>query len=180
MENELTIIQNIIYEIRGHRVMLDSDLADLYNVEVKALNQAVKRNINRFPNDFMFQLANEEWDILRSQIVTAKKDFRKIRFMPYVFTEHGILMLSNVLNSKQATDVSISIIRVFNQLRQFALTQGKSNDELIELRKMLMLHIENTDNRLDKQDRKINKIIEVLNNIIDAPRKTKQIGFKTE
>ena len=95
-------IQNMIYEIRGQKVMLDRDLARLYGVEVKRLNEAVKRNIERFPPDFMFQLAQNEWDILRSQIATAKKDASKVRFLPRAFTEHGVLMLSNVLNSSHS------------------------------------------------------------------------------
>ena len=89
-------IQNMIYDIRGQKVILDRDLADLYEVELKALNQAAKRNIERFPSDFMFQLTQDEWDYLRSQIVTANKNISKVRFRPNVFTEHGVLMLSMV------------------------------------------------------------------------------------
>ena len=106
MGNELAEIQNMIYEIRGQKVMLDRDLAKLYEVELKALNQAVKRNIYRFPSDFMFQLTQNEWDILRSQIVTANKGIAKVRYLPLVFTEHGVLMLSNVLNSERAINMS--------------------------------------------------------------------------
>ena len=104
----------MIYEIRGHRVMFDSDLAGLYEVELRSLNQAVKRNIERFPSDFMFQLTDEEWKNQRSQFVIFNKDTRK--YKPYVFTEHGILMLSSVLNSKMAVKVNLQIMRVFVQL----------------------------------------------------------------
>ena len=96
MKNELHKIKSLIHEIRGHRVMLDSDLAELYEVEVKRLNESVKRNIKRFPLEFMFQLTDVEWHNLRSQIATFNKDTRK--YKPYVFTEHGVLMLSSVLN----------------------------------------------------------------------------------
>ena len=102
MATDLIPIQNLIYEIRGQNVMLDRDLAMLYGVEVRVLNQAVKRNMERFPTDFMFQLTQDEWDILRSQIVTANKNISKVRFIPNAFTEHGVLMLSNVLNSSKA------------------------------------------------------------------------------
>ena len=95
--NELVQIKNLIYEIRGYKVMLDSDLADLYEIEIKALNQAVKRNPTRFPANFMFQLTKEEWQNLRSQFVTFKNDIRK--YTPYVFTEQGVAMLSSVLHT---------------------------------------------------------------------------------
>jgi hypothetical protein len=95
-------IQNFIYEIRGHKVMLDSDLTKLYGVAVKVLNQAIKRNINRFPIDFMFQLSDNEWDSLRSQFVTSNAKGGR-RYLPYVFTEQGVSMLSSVLNSDAET-----------------------------------------------------------------------------
>jgi hypothetical protein len=101
-ENTVIPIQKMIHEIRGKRVMLDRDLAGLYKVELKALNQAVKRNLERFPADFMFKLTQAEWAFLRSQFVTANKNISKVRYLPYVFTEHGVLMLSNVLNSPSA------------------------------------------------------------------------------
>ena len=116
MAIKLTLIQNMIYEIRGQKVMIDRDLAQLYGVELKAMNQAVKRNKERFPADFMFQLSRDEWDILRSQFVTANENVSKVRFLPYVFTEHGVLMLSNILNSTKAINMSIQIIRAFEKL----------------------------------------------------------------
>ena len=110
MASKLTIIREMIYEIRGQKVMLDRDLAELYGVELKRLNEAVKRNIKRFPSDFMLQLNKEEWENLRSQNATANKNLSKVRFLPYVFTEHGVLMLSNVLNTTKAINMSIQII----------------------------------------------------------------------
>jgi len=92
--SELVKIQDMIYEIRGQKIMLDRDLAELYGVELKALNQAVKRNIERFPDDFMFRLTQGEWDVLRSQFVTANRDISKVRFTPYAFTEQGVAMLA--------------------------------------------------------------------------------------
>jgi hypothetical protein len=92
-------IENRIFTIRGQKVMLDRDLAELYGVELKALNQAAKRNIELFPADFMFQLTKDEWDNLRSQIATAKQDISKIRYMPYVFTEHGVLLMLHIENN---------------------------------------------------------------------------------
>jgi len=106
MADKLTHIQNMIYEIRGHKVMFDIDLAVLYQVETKYLNRTVKRHLKRFPADFMFQLTDKEWENLRCQIGTAKK-VEKMRFNPYVFTEQGIAMLSGLLNSDIAINVNI-------------------------------------------------------------------------
>jgi hypothetical protein len=110
------IIQNKIFTIRDKKIMFDKDLATLYGVETKALNQAVKRNIERFPADFMFQLTREEAASLRSRFVTLKRG-QHLKYAPYAFTEHGILMLSSVLNSKRAVQVNIQIMRVFTKLR---------------------------------------------------------------
>ena len=111
MADKLAQLQELIYEIHGQKVMLDSDLAALYGVEVKRLNESVKRNIKRFPPEFMFQLTDDEWNNLRSQIATFNNDARK--YKPYAFTEHGILMLSSVLNSERAIEVNINIMRTF-------------------------------------------------------------------
>jgi len=177
MANTLKQIHTLIYEIRGQKVMLDRDLADLYGVEVKRLNESVKRNIERFPADFMFQLKQKEWEILRSQIATANESASKIRFRPYAFTEHGLLMLSNVLNSKRAINMSIQIIRVFDKLRKFALEQKAKGIQIQELHKLLMLHIENSDHKFSDYDKTIKHIVYVLNNLIEKPPKTKTIGF---
>ncbi|MDR0962291.1 MAG: ORF6N domain-containing protein, partial [Mediterranea sp.] len=115
--NQLQIIQTKIYEIRGQQVMLDRDLAEMYGVETKVLNQAVKRNIERFPEDFMFQPTKEE--LSRSQIVTLNKGRgSNIKYLPYAFTELGVAMLSSVLNSKVAIQVNMGIMRAFVAVRQ--------------------------------------------------------------
>ncbi|MCL2720306.1 MAG: ORF6N domain-containing protein [Treponema sp.] len=163
-------IQNLIYEIRGHKVMLDSDLARLYEIETKALNRAVKRNIERFPNFFMFQLSEEEFYSLRYQIGTSNEKKGGRRYFPYVFTEHGVLMLSSVLNSKKAISVNIEIMVAFIKMRQYVLSQGGTSEQIAELRKLLMLYIETNDKR-------VNDIIIALNNLIEKPKETKKIGF---
>jgi len=177
---EITIIEDRIFTIRGQKVMIDRDLAELYGVELKRLNEAVKRNIKRFPVNFMFQLSEDEWENLRSQIATANPNISKVRFLPYVFTEHGVTMLASVLNSDRAIEISIRIVETFIALRQYAFAQTSKNKEIEELRTMLMLHIENTDKKFAQTDVTIKKIINVLNNLIEKPRETKKIGFRTE
>ena len=115
-------ITGLIYTIRVEKVMLDSDLAELYQVETKVLNQAVRRNLERFPGDFMFQLTREEFDNLRSQIVTSSSKYGGRRYLPYAFTEHGVAMLSSVLNSARAVRMNILIIRSFIQMRDLLAT----------------------------------------------------------
>jgi phage regulator Rha-like protein len=179
MADESLPIQNMIYDVRGHKIMLDRDLAELYGVELKVLNQAAKRNNERFPPDFMFRLTQDEWEILRSQIVTANKNISKVRYPPFAFTEHGVLMLSNVLNSKKAVNMSIQIIRVFDKLRKYALQQSSKDVRIAELHKLLMLHIENNDYKFSEYDETIRQIVQALNNLIEHPPKTKRIGFNT-
>lgn len=116
--NELQIIQNKIYEIRGQKVMLDFDLAAMYGVETRVLNQAVKRNFKRFPFDFMFQLTSDEWELMSSQIVTTSPCKRPKAALPYAFTEHGVVMLSSVLRSETAIQVNIAVTRAFVAVRQ--------------------------------------------------------------
>jgi hypothetical protein len=125
---DVLAIQNRIHEIRGYRVMLDFDLAEMYQVETKVLNQAVKRNIDRFPFDFMFQLTNKEFTDLRSQIVTS--NWGGTRYLPYAFSEHGVTMLSSVLKSKKAIDTNIFIVRAFVALRQYALGYAELKQQL--------------------------------------------------
>ena len=120
---EIAVIQNKIYEIRGQKVMLDKDLAELYQVEVRVLNQSVKRNIKRFPPDFMFQLSEDEWGNLKSQFVTSS--WGGDRRLPYAFTEQGIAMLSSVLKSQTAVDVNIRIMRAFVSMRRFIATNAQ-------------------------------------------------------
>ena len=137
----LEVIQNKIYEIRGQKVMLDYDLAELYAVQTKSLNLSVKRNLNRFPEDFMFQLTNEEWIFLKSQFVTSESlrlqndtlkrgRGRHTKYIPYAFTEQGLAMLSGILNSEVAINVNISIMRAFVMLRQFSIGFAELNSKL--------------------------------------------------
>ena len=150
--------------------MLDSDLAKLYDIETKALNRAVIRNIDRFPDFFMFRLTDKEFDSLRYQIGTSKEGKGGRRYLPLVFTEHGVLMLSSVLNSKKAISINIEIMITFNKLRQYAISHTDTNAQIAELRKLLMLYME-------KNDRRVNDIIIALNNLIEKPKKLKTIGF---
>jgi hypothetical protein len=129
-------IESMIYILRGERVMLDSDLAELYGVSTKSLNQQVRRNLDRFPEDFMFLCNSEELSVLRSQIVTANSltDWNhKRRSSPMLFTENGVAMLSSVLNSKTAIHVNISIIRIFTKLRSFLLMEESLNQRMNKL-----------------------------------------------
>ena len=128
---EIAVIQSKIYEVRGVKVMLDKDLASLYQVEVRVLNQAVKRNIKRFLSDFMFQLTKEEWENLKSQFVISS--WGGIRKLPYAFTEQGLAMLSGILNSDVAISVNIQIMRAFVAIRQ-GLLQVNTSKELEELK----------------------------------------------
>jgi len=189
-ENEVIPIQNLIYEVRGLKVMFDSDLARLYGVLTKNLNKAVKRNIDKFPPEFMFQLTEEEWSDLRYQIGTSNEyrdevvpnwnHLDKFKFrpgLPYVFTEHGVLMSANILNSENANIVSIKIIKVFVKLRSFILSQNGLSEQVTELRKLLMLHIENSEYKFSEHDKSIDQILRVLNNLIEKPKETKPIGF---
>lgn len=126
-----SVIQHKIYEIRGQKVMLDFDLAEMYEVETRVLNQSVKRNIERFPEDFMFQLTEFEWQIMSSQIVMTSKSKRPNSALPYAFTEHGITMLSSVLRSTIAIQVNIQLVRAFIAIRQM-VTRSPTN-KLTEL-----------------------------------------------
>ena len=125
---EIEVIQNKIFEIRGCKAMLDFDLALMYNIENKRLKEAVRRNINRFPKDFMFELTEIEFNSLRTQIASSNRG--GLRYMPFAFTEQGIAMLSSVLNSEKAIEVNISIIRAFVTFRQFSLTYSELKDRI--------------------------------------------------
>ncbi len=132
------IVMNKIYHFRSEKVMLDRDLAELYQVETRRLNEQIKRNVDRFPSDFMFQLTKEEWGNLKSQNATSslpkgKAGWGGSRKLPYVFTEHGVLMLSSVLNSKRAIAVNIHIMRVFTKMRGMLLTH---NDLLLKMNEL--------------------------------------------
>ena len=125
---EIEVIQNKIFEIRGCKVMLDFDLALMYNIENKRLKEAVRRNINRFPKDFMFELTEIEFTNLRTKF--SSSSYGGLRYMPFAFTEQGIAMLSSVLNSEKAIEVNISIIRAFVTFRQFSLTYNELKDRI--------------------------------------------------
>ena len=156
------IIEQKIFLILGKKVILDRDLALLYGIETKVFNQAVKRNLKRFPEDFMFQLNWEEAQLSRSQIVTLKG--KNIKYLPYAFTEHGILMLSSVLNSDKAIEVNIQIMRTFTKLR-----------ELILVHKDLRIKIEDLEKKYDSQ---FKIVFTALRKLIDPPQKPKTpIGF---
>ena len=131
---EIAVIQNKIYEIRGQKVMIDRDLAEMYGVQTKALNQAVKRNIERFPEDFMFQLTTEETKNWKSQIVTTNSIKMGLRRNPYAFTELGVAMLSSVLTSKIAIQVNIGIMRAFVAVRQYLLSANNPTQEIEDLK----------------------------------------------
>ncbi|MES1161078.1 MAG: ORF6N domain-containing protein [Bacteroidota bacterium] len=195
----LPVIQNKIYEIRGQKVMLDYDLAALYEVETRVFNQAVKRNINRFPEDFMFQLTPEEWRT--SQIVMSSRSaeqrnpqttdnqgeemisqfvissgpvkYRQKGLLPYAFTEHGVTMLASVLRSEKAVNMGIAVVRAFIALKQYALQHQDLTGQLQELR-----------DRLGEHDTQLNAIYDAIENLLDdkADQKTWQererIGFR--
>jgi hypothetical protein len=182
----ITSIQNRIYEIRDERVMLDFDLAELYEVETKALNQAVKRNLERFPPDFMFRLSPIEWDAMRSQSVTASgstslrlqpiissQHKRNTSLTPYAFTEQGVAMLSGVLHSDKAVKMNIAIMRAFVEIRKILLKENDLKEQLKEIK-----------NRLGEHDVQLNSIYDAMENLLDekaAQRKwgeRERIGFK--
>ncbi len=182
---ELQVVQNKRYEIRGFRVMLDFDLAEMYQVETKALNQAVKRNIRKFPPDFMFQLTRQELIDLRSQIVTSS--WGGTRYLPYAFTEHGVTMSANVLKSDVAIEASIMIARAFVALRQLIINPPinevkKLQDEVRQLKQYIEdvftdYNDINEDTRMQLE--LINETLAELqskNRWIDKPRNP--IGFK--
>jgi len=164
-------IQNRIYEIRGERVMLDRDLASLYEVETRVLNQAVKRNISRFPEDFMFQLTEQEFESLRFQIETSKNSDssrsqfvilknqrgQNLKYLPFAFTEQGVAMLSGVVNSPKAINMNIAIMRAFVAVRQVLLRQNDIREQLKEIKE-----------RIGEHDVQLNQIYDAMENLLDA------------
>jgi len=160
------VIERKIYLIREQKVMLDADLAELYQVEARALLQAVKRNSDRFPEDFMFQLSAEEAEAMRSQFVIASK--RNIRFRPYAFTEQGVAMLSSVLRSARAVQVNIAIMRAFVKLREMLLSNEDLNRKLSALERKFGEHDEN-----------FKVVFAALRKLMSPPDKPRRrIGFK--
>ena len=160
---ELELIKNSILEIRGKRVILDYELAKLYEVETRVLKQAVRRNIDRFPEDFMFQLTKEEWKLLRSQSVTLEiGKGHHPKYLPFAFTEQGVAMLSAVLNSQRAVQTSVLIMRAFVLMRQWALEYQDLQDKLSELEQRF--------------GQKFSDIEQVLNYLIQKDQKQVQQG----
>ena len=163
-------IESKILEIRGQKVMLDFDLADLYEVETRALNQAVKRNIDIFPSDFMFQLTKNEWERMSSQIVMTSLNKRPKTALPYAFTEHGVTMLANVLKSKKARLTSIAIVRAFITLKKFISNYNEISETLKELE--------------NKYNQQFKDVYEAINYLLNkekqevAQKERKRIGYK--
>lgn len=171
-QNEMVSIQHVeglIHHVRSKRIILDSDLAKLYQVTTKRLNEQVKRNIDRFPADFLFQLTQEEYASLRSQFATSKQGGR--RYLPYAFTEHGVVMAANLLNSKRAIESSIFVVRAFIKLREFAVTYKDLAKKLSEIEKKVSGH-----------DKTIASIVIAIKRLIEQPKpdpepKKRLIGF---
>jgi len=165
---QLQIIQSKIYEIRGQKVMLDFDLAVLYETETKRLKEAIRRNIDRFPSDFMFEITKSELENLRTQIATSKRG--GIRYLPFAFTEQGVAMLSSVLNSAKAIQINIQIVRAFVYIRHYALSHKDLTEKLGELE--------------GRYDQKFKDVYEALNYLLEKETKLaeqkerRQIGYK--
>jgi phage regulator Rha-like protein len=190
---DTNLIREKIYEIRGQKIMLDFDLAELYGVETRVFNQAVKRNIDRFPEDFMFRLTTEEWEALKyssqmvasadivdsqsdknsSQFVMSSKKNRGGAYLPYAFTEHGVTMLASVLKSEKAVRMSIAVVRAFIALKQLVLQKNSISAQLQELR-----------DRLGEHDVQLACIYDAIENLLDEKANEKKwedrprIGFK--
>ena len=178
--NQLELIQSKIYEIRGQRVMLDFDLAELYQVETRVLNQAVKRNIDRFPEDFMFQVTAEEWVVISSQFVMTSKNKRPKSALPLAFTEHGVVMLSSVLRSDIAVQTSVLITRAFVAMRQMianspVIMSAQHQKEMKELKE----YIEDVfaDQNDINEDTRMQ--IELINQVLAELQVHKKLSEKT-
>ena len=166
-ELSLVAVESAIIEIRGCKVMLDSVLAKLYGVQTRRLNERVKRNRGRFPADFMFQLSSEEFDVLMSQIATSKLGRGGRRKRPYVFTEHGAIMLASVLNTERAIEASIYVVRAFVRMRELIGTQRVVAQKLTEL-----------ERRIGGHDEDIKNIVAAIRQLMSPPTtKKRQIGF---
>lgn len=161
-------VESRILILRHNKVILDTDLAELYGVPVKRLNQQIKRNRERFPSDFMFQLTAKEHEVLRSQFATSKAGRGGRRYPPFAFTEHGAIMAATVLNSQRAIKMSVFVVRAFVRLR-----------ELLATNRQLAAKIDELENRLDTHDSKIQELIEAIRELMvppEAPRR--KIGFR--
>lgn len=162
------IIMDKIYFIRGHKIMLDRDLAELYGVETKRLKEAVRRNISRFPEDFMFEMDKEEFENWRTQFASSKKEFKGLRYAPFCFSEQGVTMLSCVLNSERAIAVNIQIIRIFHRMR-----------EMISTHKDILLKLEQLENKVSNHGEDIRLIFDYLKQLLSPVSEPRDmIGFK--
>jgi ORF6N domain-containing protein len=159
-------VESRIFVLRGQKVILDNDLAELYGVPVKRLNEQIKRNQERFPQDFMFQLSAEEQQSLRSQNATSKRGGR--RYLPYAFTEHGAIMAATVLNSERAVEMSVFVVRAFVRLREMLSTNQQLSGKIDEL-----------ERRLDTHDASIQDLIEAIRELMEPPPASgRPIGFQ--
>ena len=159
-----------IFVVRGQKVMIDRDLAELYGVETKRMKEAVRRNIDRFPEDFMFEMTKEEFSNWRTQFATSNSDKKGLRYAPFCFTEQGVTMLSCVLNSQRAIKINIQVVRIFTKIRE-TLTDNLS----------LRIEIEEIKKKLVSQDKNIELVFSYLDELIEkqeTPKPRKQIGFK--
>ena len=164
----LTAVESRIFFLRNQRVILDSDIAELYGVPVKVLNQQIKRNRERFPSDFVFQLTEKEHRVLRSQIVTSKEGRGGRRYTPYAFTEHGAIMAATVLNSERAVQMSVFVVRAFVRLREMLATNRKLAGKIDEL-----------ENRLETHDSTIQELIEAIKELMTPEEPPRiRIGFQ--
>lgn len=172
------VITNQIYMIRGQKVMLDRDLAVLYRTDTRSLKQAVRRNIDRFPEDFMFEMSEQEFTNWRSQFVTSDKDKQGLRYAPFCFTEQGVAMLSSVLKSKQAIQVNIQIMRIFTRLRQMLSDNTSVKLEIAEIRQA----INKISKKQEGQDKNIDLLFEYIDRLQEKAAEPKQerkrIGYK--
>jgi hypothetical protein len=194
---QLQIIQQKIFEIRGQKVMLDFDLATLYEVETRVFNQAVKRNIESFPEDFMFRLTTQEWNSMRSQIVTSynqtsdnespnssqivtsSQKKRRKDLLPYAFTEHGVTMLASVLKSSTARKMNIAIVRAFIALRKFAIQYKDILEQFDELKEKIGNHDAQLNQIYNALENMLEKKVEEENQL-DLWKNRERIGFKNK
>ena len=170
---EIDVLKSKVFEIRGSKVILDFDLAILYDVETKVLNQAVKRNLVRFPNDFMFRLTILEWEMMRSQIVTASQCNRNTSATPFAFTEQGIAMLSSVLKSEKAALINIAIMRTFVEIRRMVSFQSEISQQMLSFKNEI-------EERLGEHDVQLLEIYTIMEQYLDkkSAANKKVIGYK--
>lgn len=172
---EIAILQTKIHEIRGQKVMLDFDLATLYEVETRVLNQSVKRNAIRFPDDFMFRLTISEWEGMPSQFVTASQSKRNIGVTPFAFTEQGVAMLSSVLKSEKSALVNIAIMRTFVEIRKMISFQSKISQQMLSFKNEI-------EDRLGEHDVQLLEIYTIMEQYLDKKSKKVTVvdGFKQQ